>query len=530
MTDRQLLIRQLLWRATRVFGDREVVTRVAGNYHRHTYADLGVRARQLAEALQALGVVAGDRVATLAWNTHKHLEAFFGVPCIGASLHTVNPRLFPAQINSIMNRTGDKVLLLDADQIPLVEQLASELKTIRAYVILDSSEASATSLSPVYDYEDLLTGQLGQLPWPDLHESTPAIICHTSGTTGDPKSVVYSHRTIVLNSLLLAVHGSLGIHQDHTFLSISPMFHATAAGVPYAAAMQGAKLVLPGIHPESQHYLELIEHERVTHAVSAVTVGVMMRHAIEGASRDYDLSSLEALWLGGQTPPQGLIDWWHNRYGVNVLVSWGMTETPATFLTARRGVSSGGASGTTQGLPLPLIELKVVNDAGKELPWDGESDGEYCVRAPTLACEDSEDPNYYDGWFHTGDIGVIDPDGYLQLTDRAKDMIKSGGEWISSVKLENALMSYPNVIEASVVAILHEQWLERPLACIVSTEPVSHQELNTYLAERFPRWWLPDDYVFLREIPRTSVGKFDKKLLRARFTDPANRQPLRHEP
>ena len=257
-----------------------------------------------------------------------------------------------------------------------------------------------------------------------------------------------------------------------------------------------------------------------------------MRNAIEQAGRNYDLSSLEALWLGGQTPPQSLIDWWYDQYGVTVLISWGMTETPACFL-AKHGTSTDNYADAarcrvTQGLPLPLIEVKVVDEAGVELPWDGECEGEYCLRAPTLADEYSNEPSHRDGWFRTGDIGVIGSDGYLQLTDRAKDLIKSGGEWISSVKLENVLMSHPKVIEASVVAIPHQQWLERPVACIVTREPVSHRELDAYLAERFPKWWLPDDYVFLSEIPRTSVGKFDKKRLRAYLTDPVNHRAYRN--
>lgn len=541
MMGHQLLIQRLLWRAEHVFGDKQVIARTDAGVHRYTYAEFAVRVRRLSAALAGIGVRPGDRVGTLAWNTHRHYEAYFAVPCMGAVLHTVNLRLFEEQIRYVINHAGDSALLVEPDQIPLVELLARDLPGVRAYVVL-ADRVPDTRLRPVYAYEELLAGCDGdgwpEFDWPEFDEHTAAAMCYTSGTTGDPKGVVYSHRSIVLHTLGVCVHGSIGVREDATFLAISPMFHANSWGIPYAAALQGATLVLPGPHPEPRHYLELIEQCRVTHAVGAVTVGVMMREALTSAPRRYDLSSLQVLWLGGQAPPTGLMRWWRDRYGVTVPQGWGMTEaSPLVSFTAlkekHRHVEEGGldAVRATQGLPLPLCEVRVVDEAGRDLPWDGASAGEFLLRSPWVAREYFDDPrssqSFRDGWFHTGDIGVIDPDGYLRLTDRAKDLIKSGGEWISSVELENALMAHPAVLEAAVVAVPDDRWLERPLACVATNAPVSEGELKAYLAENFAKWWVPDEVLILPEIPKTGVGKFDKKALRARFADAASRAPLR---
>lgn len=345
---------------------------------------------------------------------------------------------------------------------------------------------------------------------------------------------MYSHRSVVLHALNLAVHGSIGVREDSTFLAISPMFHANSWGIPYAAAMQGAKLVLPGLHPQPADYLEAIERERVTHAVGAVSVGVMMREVLErGAS--FDLSSLRTLWLGGQAPPRALMQWWRDTHDVDVPQGWGMTEaSPLVTFTELKAKFAGRSEDeiytvkAKQGLPLPLAEIKLVDEAGEELPWDGQAVGEYLLRSPTIASGYYEDArsaeSFVEGWFRTGDVGVIHPDGYVALSDRVKDLIKSGGEWISSVELENALMAHPGVVEATVVAVPDQRWLERPLACVVTRGATSAEELSAYLAERFARWWIPDQYVFLQDIPKTGVGKFDKKLLRSRYADPAARQ------
>lgn len=537
MMDHQLLVHRLLWRAEHVFGDKQVIARTDDGLHRYTYAQFAVRVRQLSEALAALGVRQGDRVGTMAWNTHRHYEAYFAVPCLGAVLHTVNLRLFPEQIRYVINHGRDSVLLLEPDQIPLVERLAHDLPEVRAYVVM-ADRVPQTRLSPVYAYEDLLAGCRGEGAWPEFDENTAAAMCYTSGTTGDPKGVLYSHRSVVLHTLGLCLHGSIGVREASTFLAISPMFHANSWGIPYAAALQGATLVLPGPHPEPRHHLELIEQCQVTHAVGAVTVGVMMRDQLTAAAHRYDLSSLEVLWLGGQAPPLGLIRWWRDHYGVTVPQGWGMTEASplVTFTELKEKHRSldedeRDAVRAKQGLPLPLCEIKILDEAGRELPWDGVSVGEFLLRSPWVARQYFDDPrssqNFADGWFHTGDVGVIDQDGYVRLTDRAKDLIKSGGEWISSIDIENALIAHPAVLEAAVVGVPHDKWLERPLACVVTKHSVTEPQIREYLADRFARWWVPDEVLVLPEIPKTGVGKFDKKALRARFAEPASRQALR---
>jgi fatty-acyl-CoA synthase len=532
--DRPLLIRDLLWRAERVFGDKRVISRTAGDDHSYTYAEYAVRVRKLAQALAALGVQPGDRVGTVAWNTHRHYEAYFAVPCMGAVLHTVNLRLFDEQITYIINHGGDSVLLVDPDQIPLLERLAPQLPGIKAYVVLDET-VPETTLAPIYAYEDLLAAQDGNLAFPEFPETTASAMCYTSGTTGDPKGVLYSHRSVVLHTLGLGMHGSIGVREDAVFLAISPMFHANSWGIPFAAALQGSTLVLPGPHPEPKHYLEQIERHRVTHAVGAVTIGVMMRDLLERGDPSYDISSLQTLWLGGQAPPRSLMKWFKDTHDVVVPQGWGMTESSplVTFTELKskhREVSEDEiyAVRVKQGLPLPLCEVRLVDDAGSELPWDGKSIGEFRLRSPWMASayyDDPRSPASYDseGWFKTGDVGVIDPDGYVQLTDRSKDLIKSGGEWISSVELENSLTEHPAVAEACVVAVPDEKWLERPLACVVTRSPVTAAELSDYLHERFAKWWVPQEYLVIDEIPKTGVGKFDKKVLRARFGDQAER-------
>ncbi|MGQ0481943.1 MAG: long-chain fatty acid--CoA ligase [Pseudonocardia sp.] len=532
--DRPLLIRDLLWRAERVFGDKRVISRTAGDDHVYTYAEYAVRVRKLAQALSALGVRPGDRVGTVAWNTHRHYEAYFAVPCMGAVLHTVNLRLFDEQISYIINHGGDSVLLVDPDQIPLLERLAPQLPGIKAYVVL-ADAVPETTLAPAYAYEDLLAAQDGDLEFPEFPETTASAMCYTSGTTGDPKGVLYSHRSVVLHTLGLCMHGSIGVREDAVFLAISPMFHANSWGIPFAAALQGATLVLPGPHPEPKHYLEQIDRHRVTHAVGAVTIGVMMRDLLERGDPSYDISSLRTLWLGGQAPPRSLMKWFKDNYDVVVPQGWGMTEASplVTFTELKskhREVSEDEiyAVRVKQGLPLPLCEVRLVDDAESELPWDGKSIGEFRLRSPWMASayyDDPRSPASYDsqGWFRTGDVGVIDPDGYVQLTDRSKDLIKSGGEWISSVELENSLTEHPAVAEACVVAVPDEKWLERPLACVVTRSPVTAAELSQYLHERFAKWWVPQEYLVVDEIPKTGVGKFDKKVLRARFGDQAER-------
>ena len=530
MMDRPLLLKTLLWRAERVFGDQEVVSRLEGeHHHRYTYGEYAARVRRLAGALEGLGVGRGDRVGTLAWNTHRHFEAYFAVPCMGAVLHTINLRLFPEQIAHIINHADDRVLLVDPDLVPLVEDLRDQIPGVRAFVVL-ADEVPSTRLAPVHAYEDLLAAGRPDDAFPDLDENTACGMCYTSATTGDPKGVVYSHRSTFLHTLVLGLHGNFGVREDMTLMPISPMFHVNSWGTPFAAAMQGTKLVFPGPRPDARVYAELIEAERVTHAVGAVTVGIQLRDYLQSSPERHDLSSLQVLWLGGQAPPRGLMEWFEEHYGVYVPQGWGSTECSPllTFTSLKRKVAERSdvelhyQVREKQGIPLPGVEIRVVDEAGRGLPWDGHSAGELWVRAPWVARAYYRDPersaeSFTDGWFRIGDVGTIDPDGYVRLVDRTKDLIKSGGEWISSVDLENALMAHPGIAEATVIAAPHDKWLERPLAVVVAADPEhppAKEELRAFLAGRFAKWWLPDDYLFLSAIPKTGVGKFDKKHLR----------------
>lgn len=531
MMDRPLLLKTLLWRAERVFGEKEIVTRTEQGLHRYTYREYAVRVRRLASALEQLGVRQGDHVGTLAWNTYRHFEAYFAVPCMGAVLHTINLRLFPEQIVWIINHAGDTVLLVDPDQLPLIERIRSEIPTVQAIVVF-SDQVPDTTLNATYGYEELLAQSSPHYEFPDLDENIAAGMCYTSATTGEPKGVVYSQRSTVLHSIALCLYNSFGVREEMTLLPAVPMFHVNSWGLPHASAMQGTKLVLPGTRPVPQVLAELIEQERVTHAVGAVTVGIQLREYLETSSRTHDLSSLKVLWLGGQSPPRGLMEWWEQNYGAYVPQAWGMTECSplATYTHVKERFHERGREAvyevrTTQGIAIPLVEIKVADPEGNELPWDGKSVGEFMLRTPWAASAYYNDPErteagFLNGWFRTGDVGTINPDGYVRLVDRTKDLIKSGGEWISSVDLENALMAHPLVVEAAVIATPHPKWLERPLAYVVPKNmeaPPSHEDLTAFLAARFPRWWLPDEYIFIDELPKTGVGKFDKKRLRSQL-------------
>jgi fatty-acyl-CoA synthase len=531
--DRPLLLKTLLWRAERVFGDNEIVTATGDRAHRYTYAEYGPRVRRLASGLNSLGVALGTRVGTLAWNHWRHFEAYYAVPCMGAVLHTANLRLSAEHLAFTINRARDEVLLVDQDQLALIEEILPSLKTIRAIVVLGETAAQVQTRPEVavHAYDQLIDDSDERFEFPDLDERAAAALCFTSATTGEPKGVVYSHRSMVLHTLAQCVHGSFGVREDMTLLAISPMFHANSWGLPHAAAMQGAKLVLPGVHPDPRVYLDLIERERVTHAYGAVTVGIQLRAALEANPGAHDLSSLEVLLLGGQAAPRSLMEYF-DRHGVYVPQGWGMTEASpfATWNYLRPGVRQCSPEHVyrtrlLQGLPLPLVEIRVVGPSDEDLPWDGSAAGEYQLRAPWVAAEYLDDPersreSMGSGWYRTGDVGVIEPTGYVHLMDRAKDLIKSGGEWISSVDLEGALMAHPKVAEAAVVAVPDERWLERPVAAVVPLDagsPPSASELAAHLSDRFPRWWVPDRFELVSDIPKTGVGKLDKKRLRAAF-------------
>jgi acyl-CoA synthetase (AMP-forming)/AMP-acid ligase II len=527
--DEPLLLSTLLWRSERIFGDKEIVTRLgSGAYHRYTYADYAKRVRQLANALTALGVQVGDRVATMAWNNYRHFETSFGVPGIGAVLHTVNLRLFPEQQYYLINHAEDSILILDEDQVPLVEELAAlGLPSVRAYIILSDGPLPDTKLSPVYSYEELLAAASDEFEFPQFDEHLPAGMCYTSATTGLPKGVVYTHRGFVLQALALAMHNKLNISEEQVWMVVSPIFHANGSLLPHTVLMQGGTLVLPGKHPMPADYVETVADLKVTGMNGVVTIGNMMRDYILASGRAWDMSSLKTMWLSGQAPSRAIMEWWEDNYGAHVLQGYGMTETSPQicFYALKSNLRDLPEDEIfklrlMQGLPMPLMKIKVLGEDGRELPWDGVSVGDFYVRSPYVASAYYNDErtaeSMIDGWFRTGDVGAIHPEGYVILKDRSKDLIKSGGEWISSIDLENALMAHPKVKEATVVSVHHPKWEERPVAVVVpSDSSVGEDELRDFLAGSFAKWWLPDRFLFVDEVPKTSVGKYDKKVVRA---------------
>jgi fatty-acyl-CoA synthase len=535
MFDSQLLLHSFLWRTERLFADKQIVTRLGpGEYHRYTYRDFGKRARRLGDALRTLGIGPGDRVGTLAWNHYRHLETYFGVPGIQAVLHTINLRLSPAQQKFTIDKAEDRLLLVDVEQLDLVADLLDlGLPTVEAVVVLADEVPVHRIGIPVHAYEELLAAADENAQFEEFDEHSASAMCFTSATTGDPKGVVYSHRAMVLQAMCLAMHDKLNMSERQVWLEVAPMFHCNGWNIPHTALLQGATLVLPGAHPTPADYVDIIEDLGVTGMNAAVTIGTMIRDAVRASDRPRDLSSLSTLWLGGQAPSKAVMKWFHDEYDCEVMQGYGMTEnSPQICFFALKSTLEGGtedeiyALRQTQGLPIPLLQIKVVDqETGEELPWDGESIGDFHVRSPFTASEYYRDErtkdSIVDGWLRTGDVGCIDPEGYVLLKDRSKDLIKSGGEWISTIDLENALMLHPKVAEATVVGIEDEKWLERPLACVVPTDPsLTPDELREHLlAEGFIKFWVPDTFLFVPEVPKTSVGKYDKKAIRGVVAD-----------
>jgi fatty-acyl-CoA synthase len=522
MMDFQLTLPTVLRRAETYFPHREIVSRLPDrSFHRYTYADFGRRARRLAVALHQLGLERGDRVATLAWNHHVHHEAYFGIPCAGLVLHTLNLRLHPDDLAYIANHGGDRAVIVDRSLVPLLEQFRDRTQIEHVLVVEDSYEELLASADPD-DYSD-----------PGLDEREASALCYTSGTTGHPKGVLYSHRSTVLHSLGEAVIKPLGcsVTERDTFMPVVPMFHAMAWGYPYTCTMMGSKLVFPGPYLDPTSLLEDFEQEGVTVSAGVPTLWIGMLQLLDREPGRYDISRLRAMLVGGSAAPRSLIAGFKQRHGVQIVHGWGMTETsPLASASDYVGELHDADEETQldvvamQGLPLPFVELRACDAAGREVPWDGETMGELEVRGPWVAASYYEtdvqvDRWTSDGWFRTGDIATFDPRGYVQIKDRSKDVIKSGGEWISSVDLENALMGHPAVAEAAVIAIPDERWGERPLAAVVLREgaTASPDELRAFLAPSFAKWWLPDRFELVDEIPKTAVGKFRKTALRERF-------------
>jgi fatty-acyl-CoA synthase len=530
-----LTLATILKRNRLLFGAKEVVSRDLSGIHRYTYADYNVRVAKLANALKRLGVRPGERVATFGWNSHRHLEAYFAVPCMGAVLHTLNIRLFEDQFSFIVNHAEDAVMLVDEDLLPAVEALAGRFPTVRSYVIMsDKGTVPDTRLSPAYSYEALLAAEAGEFDWPSsLDENSTAALCYTTATTGNPKGVPYSHRGIYLHALAICAADVLGIGEDDALMPVVPMFHVNAWGIPFAAVWMGAKQVFPGSRPDPNALLSLIRDEKVTMTAGVPTVWMGVLQLME--REKYDVSSLKAIVCGGSAAPKSLIEKVEKGFGVPFIHAYGMTETYPIVLVSRpksymKDLPEAELYSykAKQGTLVPGLEMRVVTEDGSEVPRDGKSLGELRLRGPWITEEYYLDPErtkeaVRDGWLCTGDVVTVDAEGYVQIQDRTRDLIKSGGEWISSIDLENTIMSHPAVAEAAVIGVPSEKWTERPMACVVLKPDfagkVEGKEILDFLATRVAKWWIPDEVAFVDAIPKTSVGKFAKRFLRDRFKE-----------
>jgi len=526
MMDDQLTLPAIMRRAESLWPDTEIVSRLPDrSVHRYRYRQLFERARRLAAALRRLGVNSGDRVGTLGWNHHQHLEAYFAIPSIGAVLHTLNLRLHASDLAVIISHARDRVVIVDRVLLPLFEHIRSRVDVEHVIVMGGKGPLPDGAI----DYEALLEGADASAIEPlDLDERQAAAMCYTSGTTGRSKGVLYSHRSLVLQCLYWTAADILGASRRDVMLGVVPMFHINGWGLPFAAALVGAKLVLPGSCLDPDGLLELVHRERVTLSAGVPTVWLGVLQALD-EGHPADVSSLRTVLVGGSSVPRALMEG-YDRYGVRVVQGWGMTEVTAigSMSVLPRQLDDAPAdrqydARTRQGIPVPFVEIRARSESGL-VPWDGETMGELEVRGPTVASayyDNADGAGCFtaDGWFRTGDIVTIDPTGSIRVCDRSKDLIKSGGEWISSVALENALMGHPAVAEAAVVAVRDPKWDERPLACVVvkAGHAVTSDELRAFLAPGFAKWWLPDAYEFVDSIPRTSTGKFLKSALRERF-------------
>jgi fatty-acyl-CoA synthase len=525
MQDYPLTITMLFEHGRAIHAGSEVVTFEGERSRRASFATVGERAARLAGALRRLGVAPGDRVGTFCWNTQEHLEAYFAVPCMGAVLHTLNIRLFPEQLAYVANHAEDKVVLVDDSLVPLLARVAGQLETVKQFVVIGTGDASALG-DRVLRYEDLLAAERPSYDWPAIDERAAAAMCYTSGTTGNPKGVVYTHRSTFLHSVTATSGAVFALNERDRVLLIVPMFHANAWGLPYAAWMAGADLVMPGRFLQAAPLCRLIAAERPTMSGAVPTIwNDILRHV---ETNDADLSSLRMIACGGSAVPRVLMERFQQRHGVRIVQAWGMTETSplAAIALPPKGTDADEEMDwrARTGRIVAGVQLRIVDDAGTVLPWDGKAAGEIEVRGPWITGSYYRDPSpdkFDDGWLRTGDVGTVDPRGFIQITDRAKDVIKSGGEWISSVELENEIMAHPDVVEAAVVGIPDEQWQERPLACVVVKQDaqLTPEALQKFLGDRVARWWVPERWTFIPEVPKTSVGKFDKKVLRRQFAD-----------
>jgi fatty-acyl-CoA synthase len=522
MMDYPLTLTHILERSAKIYPNREIASRLDdGSMHRYTYRDFHRRVHRLAHALDSLGIEAGDRIATLCWNSSRHLELYFAIPCSGRVLHTLNLRLAPEQLTYIINHAEDRVIFADASLLPILEPIRSQLRSVKHIVVLDDEYETMLAAAPEEPFA-----------WPRLDENQAAAMCYTTATTGDPKGVIYSHRSLFLHSYGTCMADTFALSERDTILQLVPMFHANGWGIPYAGIMTGSRLVFSGRHLQAADIALLIENERATFSAGVPTLWMTLYSHLE--SHPHDISSLRMVVVAGSALPRQFVELYQKKYGIHFMLAWGMTEiTPIGTVTSLKSHLEPLPDEqrfdlmARHGLPLAGVDLRIVDAGGKELPWDGIAAGELQARGPWVTSGYYNDPrslgSFMDGWFRTGDVATIDAEGYIQITDRTRDLVKSGGEWISSVDLENAIMAHPKVAEAAVVGVFHPKWQERPLACVAPLpefkDQITKQEILDFLAPRVAKWWLPDDVVFIEAVPKTSVGKFNKRALREQFKD-----------
>jgi fatty-acyl-CoA synthase len=535
VTGHDQTLQPFLWRAENIYPEQEIVARTHEGMKRYTYEEYGDRVRQLSNALDEVGVEQGDRVGTFCWNTDRHFETYFSTPNMGAQLHTINPLLPDGHIQHIVDDAQDKVIFVDPS---LAEKLASAydpdtFDCVEQFVVM-GSEVPDVGLEPLVDYESFLEGQSTEYDFPELDGDQPAGMCYTSGTTGLPKGVEYTHQMLYTHTLATMVPQALGIDGSDVLMPVVPMFHVNAWGMPFSGAAAGAKQVFPGPSPEPEDIANLIENEGVTLTAGVPTVWLGLLEYME--DNEVDLSTLEYVVIGGSAAPQSMIEQF-DEFGVEVVHAWGMTEMSpiGTVANLKADLQDAPkdkqfAKKAKQGMIVPGLEFKVVDDDGNEIEWDGEDFGELYVRGPWVTQEyykrpEANESDFEGSWLKTGDIVTVDEDGYIEIVDRADDVIKSGGEWISSQELENAIMAHDDVSEAAVIGVPHERWSERPVAMIVPARGADEDqiaaELKEMLLEEYPKWWLPDGFKFIDEVPKTATGKFSKKDLREQYADEA---------
>ncbi len=532
MMDKPLLISSIIEHADRHFGQNEIVSRrVEGDIHRYNYRECHQRAKKLANALQKLGVTIGDRVATLAWNGYRHLEAYYAVSGSGAVLHTINPRLHPEQISYIVNHAEDQYLLFDITFLPIIQAIASHCPSIKGFIMMCDRDRLPTdgAIPHLLCYEDLIDGNSDEFEWPVFDEHSASSLCYTSGTTGHPKGALYSHRSTVLHSLASAMPDGLNVSARDSILPVVPMFHVNAWGLPYSAPLTGAKLVFPGPHLDGKSLYELFEQEKVTFSAGVPTVWLGLLTYV--AQNNLTFSTFKRTVIGGSACPPAMMRTFRNTYGVDVVHAWGMTEmsplgTVGTLQTKHMGMTNEQQEAVLikQGHAIYGVDMKIVNDAGAELPWDGVTYGNLLVKGPWIINSYFKNEGgdvLENGWFPTGDVATIDADGYMQITDRSKDVIKSGGEWIGTIDLENVAMAHPGVLQAACIGVFHPKWDERPLLLVVKKAGVDidKQELIQFYEGKIAKWWTPDDVVFVDALPVGATGKILKNKLRDQFKD-----------